>query len=259
MNTLFFIIVILAAIWLLTRNKTTSPGRAKTNQVDRMKPIQKASEPTHVAYEESSQTKQAAEQMSLTYEFTLDENASPKGHKIPRPPEAHEDQPSIRSSELSSRPGNRVAARDITLDGHEITERSYRIPSREESARVHTDYGDINLATNTYFHDSADWFLKDARQNEHRTHPPTPHVPFQAYRTSHRDMNTEQAKWFYYWRNEIRTESGAFEAVCKCQTCLRDCEEHDWADHLVALVVPGHLVRRPGWGSGRNRVEAHPR
>lgn len=50
-------------------------------------------------------------------------------------------------------------------------------------------------------------FLRDAKRYETRTHGAVPHVPFQSYWPTYRDMTVEQASWYYYWRARLREGS----------------------------------------------------
>ena len=47
-------------------------------------------------------------------------------------------------------------------------------------------------------------FLADAERFVARTHAEVPHVPFQTYWSTYRDMSAAQARWYFYWRSQAR-------------------------------------------------------
>lgn len=175
MTTVFWILVIVAIIWFVARRKESAG-----TEVERSNAVGPTSETTsrkqtRSAREQPKRRPVAEDESFFTADLTLDEDSPSRGYRVPPRP------------------------RDGTVRPQTDT-------GRQQVTRVPSAWGDIELEFNTYYGRGTDYFLKDAKANEHRTHPPTKHVEFKAYRTTHRDMNREQEKWFYYWRDEVRNE-----------------------------------------------------
>lgn len=47
-------------------------------------------------------------------------------------------------------------------------------------------------------------FIKQAKQLVNHREPRADHVPFQAYWSTYNDMNRNQKRWYFYWRDQVR-------------------------------------------------------
>ena len=82
--------------------------------------------------------------------------------------------------------------------------RGYPVPDRP-SHRIALPGGrELSVEVSLERYGPGAGFLADAERFVARTHAEVPHVPFQAYWSTYRDMRPEQARWYFYWRSQAR-------------------------------------------------------
>ena len=102
----------------------------------------------------------------------------------------------------SQRKETQVKTAEYTI-GEATPVRGYMIPER--SSRIEEEpVDDVRFEVSVSYYGPGTGFLEDAKRYVGRTNEKTPHVPFKTYWSTYRDMNKEQAAWYFYWRDQLR-------------------------------------------------------
>ncbi|WP_197258104.1 TerB N-terminal domain-containing protein [Paenibacillus dendritiformis] len=97
---------------------------------------------------------------------------------------------------------------ELELEGGE--EAVMAIPPRADTdkpaprSRTADQEGHLSLAPSSFSTTKEKRFVEQARRWEGHVEPPAPFVPFMCYWPEYKDMSEGQARWYFYWRNEVR-------------------------------------------------------
>lgn len=82
--------------------------------------------------------------------------------------------------------------------------RAYPVPDRP-SHRIALPGGrELSVEVSLEISGPGAGFVADAERFVARTSAEVPHVPFQTYWSTYRDMRPDQARWYFYWRSQAR-------------------------------------------------------
>ena len=121
---------------------------------------------------------------------------------------------SASSRTISSLPGRQVhqarGANDDSMRSVEVPVTGgpqtpgYRVPQRPHHRVALPEGRELTVEPSFESYDPGAGFLADAERFVSRTHPKVAQAPFLAYWSSYRDLSPEQARWYFYWRSEVR-------------------------------------------------------
>jgi len=100
---------------------------------------------------------------------------------------------------------------EIEIGQGETQSSGLSIPSRPQTSAIEQGSKTQETAAPAAIQEAKNYptgeqrFLERARQMEHHVEEEVPFVPFMTYWPTYANMNESQAKWYYYWRNEVRS------------------------------------------------------